>query len=77
MLVRLVFGPAAFSSEDRHLSVIYGKLTGWLGVPGSYRKFFNLAQLNCDLEEYLSAAMQDFLSMYGKMCFSCMIFLMV
>lgn len=39
--------------------------------------FFNLAQLNCDLEEYLSAAMQDFLSMYGRMCFSCMIFLMV
>lgn len=52
-------------------------MESWLGVPGSYRKFFNLAQLNCDLEEYLSAAMQDFLSMYGKMCFSCMIFLMV
>ena len=77
MLVRLGFEPAAFSSEDRRLSGNYGKLSGWVGVPGSFRKFRNLAQLNCDLEKYLSAAMQEFLAMYGKMCFSCMIFLMV
>ena len=77
MLVCLEFEPAASSSADRRLSGNYGKLTGWLGAPGSFRKFRNLAQLNCDLEKYLSAAMQDFLAMYGKMCFSCMISLMV
>lgn len=77
MLVRLGFEPAVSSSEDHRLSINYGKLTGWLGIPGSFRKFWNLAQLNCDLEKYLSAAMQDVLAMYGKMCFSSMIFLMV